>query len=278
MNLQDETTKQTKINETNEKTPGAFSFVSLFFVCFVVSLQLYSQAENNLRRAGALFDQRKFTEAADEAQKAIDGNPGLIGAWKLRGLSLQLAGRIPEAERLFASALQRFQQDADLWFYYARVQYLQSSLRPAERAARRALELRPDHSGAHTQLAIVLEALNDYTNALEHYRRGIEIDAKQPRPPTLPLVYAGNLLIKLDRAQEALDYFTRAAGIDPKSAELSFLRGRALEKLGRRTESEDAYQRAVSLDGHIQARAALERLRAGVALSTSKGKKDLPVS
>src|SRR5262245_27410567 len=163
-----------------------------FFVYFVIPLYLHPQLPEkdpgaSLRRASALFDQRKFSEAAEEAQKAIDSNPALIGAWKLRGLSLQLAGRIPEAESLFASALQRFQQDADLWFYYARVQYLQSSLRPAEKAARQALELQPDHAGAHTQLAIVLEALNDYTNALQHYRLSIEIDAKQSRPPTLPL-------------------------------------------------------------------------------------------
>jgi tetratricopeptide (TPR) repeat protein len=222
------------------------------------------EAERHLRLANELFDQRRFSEAAAEARKAREKNPDLLAAWKLSGLSLQLAGQTAEAAMEFASALQRFPGDADLWFYLARVQYLQSSLKPAESSARRSLELQPDHAGAHTQLAMTLEALNDYPNALAHYRRGIELGAKQQRQPTLPLVYAANLLLKLNRFEEALDYFTRAATIAPRSSEINLSRGRALEKLGKLKEAEEAYNRAIAIDGNRQARAALERLRAGI--------------
>jgi len=221
-------------------------------------------AEQHLRRASALFDERRFAEAATEARRAREKNPDLVAAWKLAGLSLQLAGQVAEAETEFTAALKRFPEDAELWFYLARVQYLQSSLRPAEMSARRALELRPEHAGAHTQLAMTLEASNDYPNALDHYRRGIELGQKLQRPPTLPLIYAANLLVKLNRFEEALDYFTRAAAIDPQSSEIRLSRGRALEKLGRLAEAEKEYQQAVSIDGNSQARAAIERLRAGV--------------
>ncbi len=190
----------------------------------------------------------------------------------MAGLSLQLAGRVADAELEFTTALQRFPKDSDLWFYLARVQYLQSSLKPAEASARRALELQPDHAGAHTQLAMALEALNDYPNALAHYRRGIEFGAKHQRQPTLPLVYAANLLLKMNRFEEALDYFTRAAGIDPQSSEISLSRGRTLEKLGRLKEAEEAYNRAVTIDGNARARSALERLRAGVAANSTSAK------
>jgi enediyne biosynthesis protein E4 len=233
------------------------------FIFLIVCLIFWQQnAEQHLQRARALFDQRRFPEAAEEARKAREINPNLVGAWKLRGLSLQLAGMIADAEAEFASALQKFAKDADLWFYLARVQYLQSSLQPAEKSARQALDLQPDHAGAHTQLAMVLEARTDFPNALAHYRRGIELSAKQQRPPTLPLVYAGNLLVKLNRLDEALDSFTRAIALDPKSSELNLARGRVLERLGRTKEAEEAYQQAVALDGNSQARAALARLRA----------------
>jgi enediyne biosynthesis protein E4 len=233
------------------------------FILLIICLIFWQQdAERHLQRASALFDQRKFAEAAEEARKARELNPNLAGAWKLRGLSLQLAGTIPDAEREFALALQRFTNDADLWFYLARVQYLQSSLQPAEKSARQALDLRPNHAGAHTQLAMVLEALNDFPNALAHYRRGIELSAGLQRPPILPLVYAGKLLVKLNRLDEALDSFTKALALEPKSSELNLSRGRVLEKLGRTSEAEKAYQEAVALDGNDQARAALERLRA----------------
>jgi enediyne biosynthesis protein E4 len=211
-----------------------------------------------------------FAEAAEAARKARELNPNLIGAWKLRGLSLQLAGAIPEAEQEFALALQRFPKDADLWFYLARVQYLQSSLQPAEKSARQSLALQPDHAGAHTQLAMVLEALNDYPNALTHYRRGIELSAGQKRPPALPLVYAGNLLLKLNRLEEALDAFTRALALDPKESELNLSRGRVLERLGRTKEAEDAYQKALAPGGNENARAAIERLRAVAGTSSAR--------
>jgi Flp pilus assembly protein TadD len=234
--------------------------------------QQEDSGERHLRRASALFDQRRFAEAAEEARRARSLDPKLEQAWKLAGLSLQLTGRALEAEREFTEALQLFPNDADLWFYLARVQYLQSLLKPSEQSARRALELRPDHAGAHTQLAMALEALNDYQNALAHYRRGIELGQHLRRPPTLPLVYAANLLVKLNRLEEALEYFTRAAGIDSQSSEIRLLRGRALERLGRLAEAEKEYRQAVAIDGNRQAQSALERLRAGAIGNRVVGK------
>jgi Flp pilus assembly protein TadD len=225
-----------------------------------------------LRRAGALFDQRRFAEAAEEARAVRELDPKLRQAWRLSGLSLQLAGRAPEAEREFVSALELFPDDPELWFYLARVQYLQSSLKAAESSARRALQLQPDHANAHTQLAMTLEALNDYPVALDHYRRGVELGQKLQRPPTLPLVYAANLLVKLNRVEEALDYLTRAANIDPQSSEIRLTRGRALERLGRLAEAEKEYNRAATNDASGQARAALERLRAGATGNRGAGK------
>src|SRR5215510_5118364 len=253
----------------------AFALAGLIFLISLLSPRQVQQQvtpDERLRRAGALFDQRRFAEAAEEARRARELEPKLLQAWKLSGLSLQLAGRATEAEREFASALERFPDDPDLWFYLARVQYLQSSLKPAESSARRALELQPAHAGAHTQLAMTLEALNDYPNALDHYRRGVELGQKLERPPTLPLVYAANLLVKLNRVEEALDYLTRAATIDPQSSEIRLSRGRALERLGRLAEAEKEYQQAATNDGGGQARAALERLRAGAAGNRVIGK------
>ncbi|HEX5083848.1 MAG TPA: FG-GAP-like repeat-containing protein [Blastocatellia bacterium] len=250
---------------------------SIFWIGLLWPQQIQQRmtAEERLRRAAALFDQRRFAEAADEARGARESDPKMRQAWKLSGLSLQLAGRMPEAEKEFAAALHLFPNDPDLWFYLARVQYLQSSLKPAESSARRAIELQPDHAGAHTQLAMTLEALNDYPKALDQYRRGVELGRKLQRQPTLPLVYAANLLIKLNRVEEALDYLTQAEAIDPQSSEIRLSRGRALEKLGRLAEAEKEYQQAATNDGGGQARAAqaaLERLRAGAAGNRVAGK------
>jgi tetratricopeptide (TPR) repeat protein len=222
-----------------------------------------AEAAEHLRVARSLFDQRKFAEAATAARRARESDPGMVEAWKLSGLALQLARRLPQARQEFIAALERFPDEADLWFYLARVQYLQSELGPAEQTARQALKLAPDHADAHAQLGMILEALLKYEPALEHYRRAIELNQKQSRPQTLPLVYASQLLDKLGRYAEALEYLTMAVRFNPRSSEIRLARGRILEKLGRRGEAEEEYQQAVALDGNARAQSHLARLRSG---------------
>ena len=100
-----------------------------------------SRLSERLRRASALFDQRRFAESAEEARRARELDPKLRPAWRLRGLSLQLAGRAPEAEREFALRRFNFSRTIPTSGSTRRVQYLQSSLKPAETSARRALAL-----------------------------------------------------------------------------------------------------------------------------------------
>jgi enediyne biosynthesis protein E4 len=240
------------------------SWFTQIALAFLLSWQPQISAEEQLRQAQTLFNQRRFAEAAAIAQQARQQKPELLAAWKLSGLSAQLSERLDEAAQEFSLALQRFPNDADLWFFLARVQYLQSALRPAEQSARRALGLQPKHAGAHIQLGLVLEALNDLSGALPHYQSGVELDQQQPRPPLLPLLQTANLLMKLERFSEALSYLDRAAKLEQRSSEVHLGRGRALEKLGKLPEAEKAYQQAVAIDGHPMARSALERLQAGV--------------
>jgi tetratricopeptide (TPR) repeat protein len=220
------------------------------------------EAEKHLRLARSLFEQRRFAEAAVEAVRARQADPDNLSAWKLSGLSLQLAQHLPEAEEEFHNALKSFSTDADLWFYLARVHYLQAELKPAGQAASKALELMPDHADAHLQLGMVYEAQQDFTRALMNYERSIELNRQQRRPLTLPLLNAGQLLAKLGRFAEALEHLTAAVTLAPQSIELRLARGRVLERLNRIDEAKREYERAVALGGDLQARSHLERLRA----------------
>lgn len=229
-----------------------------------------AETDKHLGLARALFDQRRFAEAAIEAARARDADPNNLSAWKLSGISLQLAQRLPEAEEEFARALKRFAADADLWFYLARVHYLQAELKPAEQAADKAIQLKADHADAHTQLALVYEAQQEFTKALRYYERSIELNRRQRHPHTLPLLNAGQLLGKLGRFGEALAHLTAAEALAPQSVEIRLARGRVLERLGRLAEAETAYQQAVTLGGGAYARSHLERLRAVTGKSSSQ--------
>lgn len=221
------------------------------------------EAEANLRQAQTLFDQRRFAEAATRACQVRDSTPQLSAAWKLCGLSQQLSQQVSQAEQTFTRAVSAFPQDAELWFFLARVQYLQGQLKPAEASARQALQRRAEYADAHTQLALTLDALHEDAEALKQYQTAIQLNQKQQRRMTLPLVYAADLLLRMERYTEAYEYLTQALTLTPNASTVYLQRGRVQEKLGRAREAEKDYQQAVALDGNAQARTALERLQAG---------------
>ncbi len=221
-------------------------------------------AEQLLRQARAEFDQRKFAEAAATARRAREADPKLIEAWKLGGLSLQLTQAYGQAEQEFEDALKLFPKDAELWFYLARAQFLQSSLAKSAASSRRAIELKADSADAHTQLAMTLDAMNDSETALLHYRQAIELCRRQNRIQPITFLYASQLLVKLGQYDEAAKALSELISSNPKSSQAYLLRGGAYEKLGKLGEAGKDYQEAVSLDGNAQAGAALERLKAGV--------------
>ncbi|MBL8207288.1 MAG: VCBS repeat-containing protein [Blastocatellia bacterium] len=210
------------------------------------------------------FAQRRFSEAAQLACRVSESTPSNLAAWKLCGLSQQLSQQILQAEQTFQRAAAAFPQDAELRFFLARVQYLQGQLKAAEASAKQAIQLRADYADAHTQLAMTLDALHDDANALKHYQTAIQLNQRQHRAMTIPLVYASDLLVRLERYSEAFDYLTQAIAMNPTASAIRLNRGRVQEKLGKLAEAEKDYQQAIAMDGNTQARTALERLRASV--------------
>lgn len=232
---------------------------------------LQTDSAQNLRTAQTLFDQRNFSEAAKISCELRSTDPQNSKAWKLCGVSQQLSNQIPAAQITFLQAVKIFPDDAELWFQLARVQYLQSQLKESFASASKALLISPENADAETQLALSLDALNDYENALKHYRAAIKRNQLQRRQSTIPLTYVSDLLIRLGQYQEALEYLTEAASINPSSSTIHFNRGRALEKSGQIEAAREAYQKAISLDANVQARTALERLQAGLKVSQPSG-------
>ena len=169
--------------------------------------------EKQLARARTLFDQKKFSEAAAEARRARELDERNLAAWKLGGLALQLGRSYAESEHEFREALKRFAEDAELWFYLSRVQYLQHKLKPAEEAAREAIRKKEDFADAFTQLGMIREARQEHAGALVSYESAIDLNRRQSRPETMPLVQAAELLLRLGRLEESAGHWASAAAI-----------------------------------------------------------------
>ena len=99
--------------------------------------------------------------------------------------------------------------------------------------------------GAHAYMA------GDYATALEQYRVAI---ARNPQDAE-SLSNLGQVLVKMNKADEALQYFERAVSLVPDRWAYQFNLARALGLLGRLDESITAYRRAqqLSTDDYVTA-------------------------
>jgi tetratricopeptide (TPR) repeat protein len=161
----------------------------------------------------------------------------------LRGVALQEAGRLDEAERAFLAVLRDDPRD----FYAlhqlgviccARRRYADAVLLLAT-----AVEARPNSADALCNLGLALHGMQRHDEALASY------DAALAVAPDHPLAHhnRGNALFDLDRHAEAAAAHARALALDPDNPETLYGLGNALRELRRHDEARAAYERALAL-------------------------------
>jgi len=115
----------------------------------------------------------------------------------------------------------------------------------AETAARRALELNPDLGEAHTSYGLVMlwkgDPPTDYGPSLQ---RGVEL---APNSADARKWYAGYLAV-LNRKDEALQQYLKAAELDPMSPIIRLNLSSTLWDLGRQEEAKVQSKRALEID------------------------------
>jgi tetratricopeptide (TPR) repeat protein len=104
----------------------------------------------------------------------------------------------------------------------------------AEQAYRKALELDPDHGGAHLRLGRLLHGRGDAAGAELHYRRA----AASPRERARAAFHLGVALEDQGLADEALLAYARALEADRGLADAHFHASRVLAALGRSADAE----------------------------------------
>ena len=109
---------------------------------------------------------------------------------------------------------------------------------------RKVLELLPDLYEAHINLGQVLLRSQDAAGALPHLRRAHEQKPAEFRPA----YYLAEALFDLIQFADAIEAYTTAAGIDPKSATAELGWGRSLARLEKRSEATPHYRKATALD------------------------------
>jgi tetratricopeptide (TPR) repeat protein len=189
--------------------------------------------------------------AAAERSIALDARPEALLA--LGTLHAQ-RGDLDRAATLFESATAARPALFDAWLQLGAVRRARGDLRGAAEALRRAAAVRPDAWGAHAALSGVLARSGDDAGArraAEEAERRRTVERRLREAVTITAV--GIARFDAGDAAGALERFTAALAVDDAYAPAHYHRGRALRRLGRADEADEAFGRARRLDPSLVA-------------------------
>jgi tetratricopeptide (TPR) repeat protein len=163
-------------------------------------------------------------------------------ALRARAIALHRAGRVAEAERMYAQILRDDPMDVAILSSSAAA--LRELGRPAEALARASASvvLRPTLEGLCHQGAALCD-LGRFDEALASFDRALGLQPQSVEAHN----YRGTTLQQLRRPQEALASFEAALTLRPQSAELHSNRGNLLRRLQRLPEALASYEQAIAL-------------------------------
>ena len=171
------------------------------------------------RRGWAAYQAGRWAEAAALFHKGLELEPESLALRHPRALALARMGETDAAVEELEAIVRRSPTDG-LAHYSLGVIFVGRE-RAEEAASRFALAVRhnSNHLEAHMGLALSLEALGRPEDSLEPYRRVVELDPRRVDA----WIERANVLIGLERYQEALDWLMAARRIHVDQPELTAL-------------------------------------------------------
>lgn len=158
-------------------------------------------------------------------------------------------GRLAEADAGYRALLLRDPEHVDGLHFRGVLLHQARQHEAALDLIRKAISLMPGQGAAHSNLGVVLLALDRPGEAVESFKRALAI-----HPDNVELlVNHGNALQALQKSEAALESYDRALALNPGWVEASLRRGAALISLGRLEEALAGFDRALLLEPAVPA-------------------------
>jgi len=159
---------------------------------------------------------------------------------------LRLAGRFGDAERSYLRALTIDPRHEDSLYYLGQCRLQTADRDGALEAFRTLVSVNPASARGHLSLGALLASPDgaapfDPVEAEAHFRRAHDINGEE----TAPMVRLGEVLILLERPDEARRWLDAAFASNPKSVEAAFLGGYLRWEKGDLNGAAAFYRRAV---------------------------------
>jgi len=185
----------------------------------------------------------RLGEAERAYRDVLRRDPANPAALYLLGVLASQTGRLPEAAKLLASAIEHEPSDADLCHQLAEIHRALGDYECAHHTYLRAIALRPDFLEAHVDCAVAAEqAAKTSANAgdLAGQQRWLMIAGEHLRR-------VGELHAGVRSGARAEVAFRRALELDPKNAETYLNYGNLLAQMGRVSEAERLYRKSLEI-------------------------------
>jgi len=159
------------------------------------------------------------------------------------GLDLHRAGRLVEAEATYRRVLEMHPRHALSSHLLGLIAFQYDKLDLAAKYIEQAIRWDAYHAPFRADLGEIYRALRRIPEAIETYRKAIELNPEMPDAHT----HLGTLLESSGQDDEALESYRRALAIDPNYAEAHAHLGLALERRGQLEPAQAALEKAVQL-------------------------------
>lgn len=227
-----------------------------------VHLLHFDTAENDLRRylranpnstdawyllGFVLNRENKPKDSLEVYTKAAALVPPTGDDLKMVALDYELLNDNADAIHWLEVAVEKDPANREGWYFLGRAYYTASRLPAARKAFDRVLELDPRNARAENNIGLIYESGGKTDEALAAYRSAIAWQTESTPSREQPYLNLGNLLITLERPQEAIAPLQQAIAIAPHDAQGHLRLGTAYLHLNRLEEAERELREAVRL-------------------------------
>jgi Flp pilus assembly protein TadD/lysophospholipase L1-like esterase len=185
----------------------------------VAAARALGQAQPNYARVynrvgTELLKAAKPAEAVAQFKRALEADPTHAGAYNNLGIAYERLGR-PQAQAQFERAVQLRPDFTHAHFNLARVLMKNGRLAQSEAELRSTIRIDPNHVGALNMLGTTLGRQQQFTEAAIHLERAVRLDPNHAEARSnLGAAYAGQ-----GRLREAVAQFEAALRLDPDDPE-----------------------------------------------------------
>ncbi len=181
---------------------------------------------------------------AQRQGRPVTGGSAAADAEISAALAHHQAGRLAEAERLYAAILAREPEHAEALRLLSVIAFQQGDAGRAAALATQVIAVAPNYAEAHYTMGMAQKALGDAEAALASYRKAVKLK------PDFAEAHnnLGNLLSDLGDAEAAIVALRKALALQPSFAEAHDNLGSALFGQGRLADAAAAYRKALAIE------------------------------